>query len=84
MANTSLQVVSEGAGLVGGFRTDANRHYCVLWGPDGAATDIVIDGRESAILGSDTPLRGVPPAGCRSGDASGGAAVLWPKTLKRC
>lgn len=74
MANTSFQVVFEGAGLVGGFRTDPNGHYCILWDPDGAAGDIVLNGRESGILGSGTPLRDVPPAGCRSGDVSGGAS----------
>ncbi len=70
VANAPFQVVFEGGGLVGGFRTDPLGHYCILWGPDGAAGDVVVNGRESGILGSGTPVHGVPPTGCRSGDAS--------------
>jgi hypothetical protein len=74
-ANTSFQVAFQGAGLVGGFRTDRTGHYCILWGPDGAGGDIVMNGQGSGDLDSGSPLRGVPPAGCRSGDAS----VRWDR-----
>ena len=85
VANTSFQVVFEGAGLVGGFRTDPVGHHCMLWGPDGAAGDIVINGRESGILGSGTPLGVFRPRGADPAmRASHGAAVICPTTLKRC
>jgi hypothetical protein len=84
MVNTSFQVVFEGAGLVGGFRTDPVGHYCILWGPDGAAGDIVINGRESSILGSGTPLRVFRPLGADPATRAVEPTVICSTSLKRC
>jgi hypothetical protein len=58
-----------GGGLVGGFRTDNNGRYCIVWAPkDGS---FVINGSENYghfYPGMGHVLHGQPPAGCQSGN----------------
>ena len=70
-SNTSFKVafpsIVEYGGLVGGFRTDRNGHYCIVWAPESGT--FIINGHETTFGPPDgRTLRGPVPGGCQSGD----------------
>ncbi|HEY1510326.1 MAG TPA: hypothetical protein VGF93_15060 [Solirubrobacteraceae bacterium] len=56
-----------GGGLVGGFRTDSNGRYCIVWAPEDG-TFVINGSKNYGYFYNGHPLHGRPPAGCQSGN----------------
>jgi len=64
--NASFDVTGPGAYRVGGFRTDSQGRYCIVWTPDGAG--FTLRGNPNYVIGTTGTgqrLHGHPPAGCQ-------------------
>jgi len=75
--STPFDLTGPGAYLVGGFRTDSQGRYCIVWTPDGAG--FLLAGNPNDMIGgtgAGQRLHGQPPAGCQYGNGG----VLWDRS----